>query len=51
MHRFGCWDRLSTDWAVLDAEIMPWPAKGAGADPRMRGLGAGAGEQAGESMV
>ena len=23
----GLWDRLSTDWLVLDAEILPWSAK------------------------
>ena len=23
----SCWDRLSSDWAVLDCELMPWSAK------------------------
>ncbi|MCP3973165.1 MAG: polynucleotide kinase-phosphatase [bacterium] len=26
----GLWDELETDWLCLDAEIMPWNAKGAG---------------------
>jgi protein phosphatase len=25
--RAGLWDELSTDWLLLDAEIMPWSAK------------------------
>ena len=25
--RSGLWDELSTDWMLLDAEIMPWSAK------------------------
>lgn len=25
----GLWDRLSTDWLVLDAELLPWSAKAA----------------------
>ena len=25
----GLWDRLSTDWLVLDAEVLPWSAKAA----------------------
>lgn len=25
--RSGLWDELATDWAVLDAELMPWSAK------------------------
>lgn len=28
--RTGLWDRLGTDWLVLDAELLPWPAKGTG---------------------
>lgn len=27
--RTGLWDRLATDWLVLDAELLPWSAKGA----------------------
>ena len=27
--RTGLWDRLKTDWLVLDAELLPWSAKGA----------------------
>jgi protein phosphatase len=27
--RSGLWDRLETDWLVLDAELLPWSAKGA----------------------
>ncbi|MEM8556769.1 MAG: polynucleotide kinase-phosphatase [Bacteroidota bacterium] len=27
MDASGFWDRFSTDWAVLDAELMPWSAK------------------------
>ena len=26
----GLWDELAADWAVLDAELMPWSAKAAG---------------------
>ena len=26
----GLWDRLSTDWFVLDAEVLPWSVKAAG---------------------
>ena len=26
----GLWDRLSTDWLVIDAEVLPWSAKAAG---------------------
>ena len=29
MTRRGLWDRLSTDWLVLDAELLPWSAKAA----------------------
>ena len=25
----GVWDRLGTDWLVLDAELLPWSAKAA----------------------
>ena len=25
--RSGFWDRLGTDWAILDCELMPWSAK------------------------
>ena len=27
MGRSGIWDELGADWAVLDAELMPWSAK------------------------
>ncbi|MEE8270742.1 MAG: polynucleotide kinase-phosphatase, partial [Alphaproteobacteria bacterium] len=27
LDRTGFWDRFQTDWACLDAEIMPWSAK------------------------
>ncbi len=27
LDRSGFWDRLSTTWAVLDCELMPWSAK------------------------
>ncbi len=27
LERSGVWDRLATDWAVLDCELMPWSAK------------------------
>ena len=27
LERSGFWERLSTDWVVLDAELMPWSAK------------------------
>ena len=27
LERAGTWDSLSTDWAVLDCELMPWSAK------------------------
>jgi len=27
MERSVFWDRMSTDWAVLDCELMPWSAK------------------------
>ncbi|MEL6444251.1 MAG: polynucleotide kinase-phosphatase [Bacteroidota bacterium] len=27
MNAAGFWERFSTDWAVLDAELMPWSAK------------------------
>jgi polynucleotide kinase-phosphatase len=27
MERSGTWERLGTDWAVLDCELMPWSAK------------------------
>jgi len=30
LDRSGFWDRLSTDWVVLDAELMPWSAKAQG---------------------
>ena len=30
MDRAGFWSRNATDWAVLDAEIMPWSAKAQG---------------------
>jgi protein phosphatase len=30
MNRSGLWERLSTDWVVLDAELMPWSAKAQG---------------------
>ncbi len=26
----GLWDEMAADWAVLDAELMPWSAKAAG---------------------
>ena len=26
----GLWDRLSTDWFMLDAEVLPWSVKAAG---------------------
>ena len=26
----GLWDRLSTDWFILDAEVLPWSVKAAG---------------------
>ena len=25
----GLWDRLATDWVILDAEVLPWSAKAA----------------------
>ncbi|WP_124728266.1 polynucleotide kinase-phosphatase [Staphylospora marina] len=27
MERAGFWERMQTDWACLDAELMPWSAK------------------------
>ena len=30
MTEAGFWQRLDTDWALLDAEIMPWSAKAQG---------------------
>jgi protein phosphatase len=30
LDRSGFWERLSTDWVVLDAELMPWSAKAQG---------------------
>jgi protein phosphatase len=27
IERSGSWDKLSTDWMVLDCELMPWSAK------------------------
>lgn len=27
MESAGLWDELETDWAILDAELMPWSAK------------------------
>jgi protein phosphatase len=27
MERSGLWERLKTDWVVLDCELMPWSAK------------------------
>lgn len=30
LDRSGLWERLSTDWVVLDAELMPWSAKAQG---------------------
>ena len=30
LERSGFWERLSTDWVVLDAELMPWSAKAQG---------------------
>jgi protein phosphatase len=27
MERSGTWERLSTDWVLLDCELMPWSAK------------------------
>ena len=27
LERSGFWERLATDWAVLDCELMPWSAK------------------------
>jgi protein phosphatase len=27
LDRSGSWDRLETDWVVLDCELMPWSAK------------------------
>ena len=30
METAGLWKELETDWIALDAEIMPWSAKGAG---------------------
>lgn len=27
LEKSGLWDELSSDWAVLDAEMMPWSAK------------------------
>ena len=29
LERSGLWDELDADWAVLDAELMPWNAKAA----------------------
>ena len=26
----GLWDRLNTDWLILDAELLPWSAKASG---------------------
>jgi protein phosphatase len=30
MEDTGFWDRFATDWALLDAELMPWSAKAQG---------------------
>ena len=30
MEQAGLWNELETDWVCLDAEVMPWSAKGAG---------------------
>ncbi len=30
MDACGFWDRLETDWALIDAELMPWSAKAQG---------------------
>ena len=30
MEQAGLWDELATDWVCLDAEVMPWSAKGQG---------------------
>lgn len=30
MEASGSWERLSTDWVVLDTELMPWSAKAQG---------------------
>ena len=30
MEQAGLWDELGTDWVCLDAEVMPWSAKGQG---------------------
>ena len=30
LERSAFWERLSTDWVVLDAELMPWSAKAQG---------------------
>src|SRR5690606_38592905 len=30
MDRSGFWERFSTDWVVLDTELMPWSAKAQG---------------------
>jgi protein phosphatase len=30
LERSGAWERLATDWVVLDAELMPWSAKAQG---------------------
>jgi protein phosphatase len=30
LDRSGFWERLSTDWVVLDTELMPWSAKAQG---------------------
>jgi len=30
MERSGFWEQLSTDWVVLDCELMPWSAKAEG---------------------
>ena len=29
-HEAGLWAELETDWACIDAEVMPWSAKGSG---------------------
>ena len=30
MEQAGLWDELATDWVCVDAEVMPWSAKGQG---------------------
>ncbi len=47
----GLWDRLSTDWLILDTEVLPWSAKAGGLIQRVFAATGAAGAAAFEAAI